>query len=258
MIATTDDEKQKLREGGRRLAQIMRTVAAAVRPGVRTDEVDALAERLIRENGDIPALIGYTPEGAKRPYPATLCVSVNDAVVHGIPNERPRTFVEGDLVGLDCVMIHEGVFVDTAISVFAGSGDEDGWFLIRATEEALMAGIRAALPGGHIGDISAAIEAVGVRHGLGIVYELGGHGVGARVHEEPYVPNVGDQGTGPELAPGLVIAIEPMFTLGTPRVRLLKDGYTFVTRDGSRAAHAEHTIMISNSGPAEIITEFVP
>lgn len=253
MIAS-EKEIPLLREGGKRLGRVLRQVAKAVVPGVSTGELDALAERLIREGGDIPSLIGYTPRGAARPYPATICVSINDEVVHGIPNENPRIISAGDIVGLDCVIAHEGVLVDSALTVIAGKGDKQAKALLKATEEALAAGIRAAKAGGFIGDISAAIEEVGVARGYGIVFELGGHGVGNAVHEEPYVPNVGDAGTGALLLPGLVIAIEPMFTEGTPRVELLKDGYTFVTRDGSRSAHFEHTILITEKGP-EILTK---
>lgn len=254
MIARTPEDYAKLREGGKRLGAILKQVAEAVKPGALTSDIDALTERLIREGGDTPSLIGYTPAGAKRPYPAALCLSINEEVVHGIPNEHPRIIKEGDIVGLDTVMTHDGYMVDSAVSVFAGTGDEEGQALLEATRDALMAGIRAARGGNKIGDISAAIEKLGVERGFGIVYELGGHGVGRSVHEPPYVPNVGDAGTGEELVPGMVIAIEPMFTLGTPRVKLLSDGYTFVTRDGSRSAHFEHTILITE-GEAEILTQ---
>jgi len=253
MIATKKDIPI-LREGGRHLAEVLKAVGDAVRPGVSTDTLNTLAEKMIRDFGDIPSLIGYTPRGATRPYPATICISINDEVVHGIPNENPSIIKEGDVVGLDCVLTHKGLLVDSALTVIAGKGDVGAEALLEATKEALMAGIKMAKPGGYIGDISAAIEAVGVMRGYGIVFELGGHGVGNSVHEEPYVPNVGDAGTGAQLTPGLVIAIEPMFTEGTPRVKLLKDGYTFVTKDGSRAAHFEHTILITENGH-QILTE---
>lgn len=257
MIATEQDIPI-LREAGKRLAYVLKTVGEKVAPGVSTNDLNTLAEKLIRENGDIPSLVGYTPHGAGRPYPATICISVNEEVVHGIPNENPRILEEGDIVGLDCVLTHEGLFVDSAITVIAGKGDSEAYekavALLRATQDALNAGIEVARMGAHIGDISAAIEAVGVLRGYGIVFELGGHGVGTSVHEEPYVPNVGDAGTGVELTPGMVIAIEPMFTEGTPRVKLLPDGYTFVTKDGSRSAHFEHTILITNGAP-EVLTK---
>ncbi|MEK7063767.1 MAG: type I methionyl aminopeptidase [Patescibacteria group bacterium] len=253
MIAASDDVRAKLREGGKRLGVILQKVGAATVPGVTTDALNTLCEQLIREGGDTPSLVGYTPSGAKRPYPATICISINDEVVHGIPNENPKTINEGDLVGLDCVMTHEGFLVDSAITVIAGKGSAEDEAMVAATREALMAGINAARAGNRIGDISAAIEKVGVDSGYGVVYELGGHGVGKKVHEAPYVPNVGDAGTGELLFKGMVIAIEPMFTHGTPKVKLMPDGYTFVTRDGSRAAHFEHTILITDSAP-EILT----
>ncbi len=254
MIATTKEQVEILREGGKRLAIIMQELGKAVVPGATTDAIDALAERLIRDGGDEPALLGYTPHGAKRPFPATLCLSINEEVVHGIPNENPRVINEGDVVGLDCVLIHKGLFVDTALTVIAGKGDKEAEELLSATKKALMAGIAAAKVGKNIGDISHAIEESGIESGFGVVYELGGHGVGNQVHEQPYVPNVGEEGEGEELVEGMVLAIEPMLTEGTAKVKLLSDGYTFVTRDGSRSAHFEHTILITKEG-AEILTK---
>ncbi len=253
MIAKTEEEKVILREGGKRLGAILREVGRAVVPGISTHEIDELTEKLIRDGGDTPALIGYTPYGAKRAYPATLCLSINDEVVHGIPNENPRIINEGDLVSLDCVLVHRGLYVDSAITVYVGTPDEENELLMKATQEALAAGIAAARAGNHVGDISAAIEKVGVKRGYGIVYELGGHGVGSAVHEAPYIPNVGDAGSGELLVEGMVLAIEPMFTLGTPRVKLLSDGYTYVTRDGTRAAHFEHTVLVTQGKP-EVLT----
>ena len=253
MLATAKDIPL-LREGGKRLAYVLQEVGKATVPGVSTKTLDDLAEKLIRNGGDTPSLIGYTPHGAKREYPATICISINEEVVHGIPNENPKIIKEGDIVSLDCVLTHKGVFVDAAISVVAGKGDAAAKELFSATKEALAAGVSAARGGNHVGDISAAIEAVGVKRGYGIVYELGGHGVGNSVHEEPYIPNVGDAGTGETLMPGMVIAIEPMFTEGTPKVKLMPDGYTFVTRDGSRSAHFEHTILVTEKAP-EILTK---
>ncbi len=254
----TEKDIPLLREAGKRLAYVLQEVGKATVPGVSTDTLNTLAEKLIRDGGDTPSLVGYTPKGAKRPYPATICISVNEEVVHGIPNEDPRIIEAGDVVGLDCVLTHKGIFVDSAISVIAGRGDKErdeaAKALLRATEDALMAGIRAAKGGAKVGDISAAIEKVGVKYGYGIVFELGGHGVGHSVHEAPYIPNVGDAGKGETLTPGMVIAVEPMFTEGTPRVKLMPDGYTFVTKDGSRAAHFEHTILITEGKP-EILTK---
>ena len=253
-MVKTEAEIKKLREGGKRLARVVAEVAKAVRPGVTTLELNDLAEKLIREKGDTPSFLGYTPSGAKRPFPAAICISINEEIVHGVANEDPRTIQDGDIVSLDCGVTHEGLITDHAISVIAGdSTDAEAVALLQATKDAMMAGINAAKGGARVGDISAAIEKLGVERGYGIVYELGGHGVGHHVHEEPFIPNVGDAGTGEILEPGLVIAIEPMFTEGTPRVKLMPDGYTFVTKDGSRAAHFEHTILITNGKP-EILT----
>lgn len=252
-LIKNQEEIAFLRTGGKRLASVVEKVSRMVAPGVRTDELDRNAEALIRAGGDTPAFLGYAPRGARRPFPGTMCISINEEVVHGIPNEDPRIIEDGDIVSLDCGLTHHGMIVDHAVSVIAGTPRIEDVELLSATRDALLAGIRAARPGARIGDISAAIEEWGVKKGYGIVYELGGHGVGHQVHEEPYVPNVGDAGKGPALTPGMVIAIEPMFTLGTPDVKLLKDGYTFVTRDGSRAAHFEHTIVITEDGP-EIVT----
>lgn len=252
-MVKTAEEIKKLREGGKRLAHVVAEVAKAVHPGVTTLELNELAEMLIRKNGDTPAFLGYTPQGAKRPFPATICISLNNEVVHGIANEDWETVEDGDIVSLDCGITHDGLITDHAVSVVAGTGDDEARELLDATKDAMMAGIAAARGGARVGDISAAIEAIGVARGFGIVYELGGHGVGHSVHEEPFIPNVGDAGTGEELLPGMVLAIEPMFTEGTPKVKLMPDGYTFVTKDGSRAAHFEHTILVTHGKP-EVLT----
>lgn len=250
----TTEEIAKLREGGKRLARAVSETAKAIRVGAKTHELNALFEKLVRDGGDEPSFLNYQPRGAKRPFPAAICISVNEEVVHGIPNENTRVIKEGDIVKLDGGVTHGGLITDHAVSVIAGQARPEDEELVAATREALYAGIQAARAGNHVGDISAAVEKVGVEKGFGIVFELGGHGVGHHVHEEPYVSNVGDAGTGEELRPGMVLAIEPMFTLGTPRVRLKFDGYTFVTRDGTRAAHWEHTILVTDGAP-EILTE---
>ena len=253
-LTKTPEEIVSLREGGRRLAHIVRETAKRVAPGISVAELNAFAERLTREGGDTPAFLGYSPRGAKRPYPAAMCISVNEEVVHGISNEDPRTLTEGDIVSLDYGIVHKGLITDHAVTVTAGHGNAQAKRLVKATEEALVAGIKAARAGNHVGDIGVAVEAVGLAHRYGVVYELGGHGVGHKVHEEPYIPNVGHPDAGMELVPGMVLAIEPMFTEGSADVRLMPDGYTYVTRDGSRAAHFEHTIVITDGAP-EIITK---
>jgi methionyl aminopeptidase len=247
----------KLREAGRRLATVLDAVVRVAQPGTNTAELDALAERLIREAGDKPSFLGYTPSGANRPYPATLCVSINHEVVHGIPNEQPQTLREGDIVSLDLGLIHQGVFVDIARTVGVGAIDEVARRLMEATESALMAGIDAARPSARIGDIGAAIARSARKAGFSIVRELGGHGVGDAVHEAPYVPNEGEPHTGPRLIEGMALAIEPMLNEGSRHIVLDADGYTYKTKDGKRSAHFEHTILVGRDG-AEIVTKLQP
>ncbi len=241
-----------LKESGRRLAVILGEVARRAVPGISGEELNRIAETLIREGGDVPAFLGYKPQGARRPYPATLCVSVNDEVVHGIPGER--TLASGDIVGLDLGLIHEGMVTDMAVTVAVGDVDAKAKKLISATEEALLCGIKAARAGATTGDIGHAIEACVLKRGFQVVEELGGHSVGHSVHEDPFVPNWGERGEGAQLKEGLVLALEPIVAEKDPRVFLAKDGYTFKTKDGKRSAHFEHTILITKKG-AEIITK---
>jgi len=251
-ILKTEQDINIVREGGKRLALVLSEVAKAAKPGVKTKELDELAEKLIRQNGDTPAFLDYTPDGSDEPYPAALCISVNNEVVHGIPGERE--LMEGDIVGFDLGLKHGGFFVDSAVTVAVGKIDSKYKKLISCTRDSLYAGIAAAKNGGRIGDISAAIEAVGKRGGYGIPRILGGHGIGKKIHEMPYVPNYGAAGTGEKLKNGMLLAIEPIFNEGNEGVVLdRKDGYTFRTKDGMRSAHFEHTILITDTG-AEIIT----
>ncbi|MEK7604788.1 MAG: type I methionyl aminopeptidase [Patescibacteria group bacterium] len=254
MIITTDREREHLIEAGKRLAAVLRALEAKVAPGVTSEELDDLAEELIRDGGDEPCFLGYTPDGAGRPYPATLCVSINDEVVHGIPNETARTLKEGDIVGLDLGLRHEGMIVDAAITVAVGKVSEESTKLMRATEAALAAGVAAAVPGKHVGDISHAIQTVIEGAGFTVVKELGGHGVGERVHEEPFIPNFGRPGQGELLLEGMVLALEPISSAGKASVILAPDGYTFRTKDGSRSAHFEHTILLEKGG-ALVVTQ---
>lgn len=253
MTITDDKQKEHLIEGGKRLARVLEALRAKVAPGVTAEELDDLAEQLIRDGSDEPCFLGYTPDGARRPYPATLCVSINDEVVHGIPNESVKTLKEGDIVGLDLGLTHNGVIVDAAITVPVGEVSEESKKLIRATEQALAAGIAAAMPGNHIGDISSAIQKVIEEAGFKVVRELGGHGVGELVHEEPFIPNFGRAGEGELLTEGMVLALEPIAVAGKAAVMLAPDGYTYRTKDGSRSAHFEHTILLEARG-ARIIT----
>lgn len=253
MIIKNDTERANLIEGGKRLSAVLEALRAKVAPGVTTEELDNLAETMIREGGDEPCFLGYTPDGAHRPYPGTLCVSINDEVVHGIPNESVKTLKEGDIVGLDLGLRHQGVIVDAAITVPVGKISEEAKKLLRATENALAAGIAAAIPGKHIGDISHAIQMEIENAGFKVVKELGGHAVGDLVHEEPFIPNFGKPGEGELLEEGMVLALEPISSAGKAAVMIAPDGYTFRTKDGSKSAHFEHTILLEKGG-ARIIT----
>lgn len=243
-----------LREGGKRHAFILGEIAKAVAPGVTTLSLDELAARLIAEGGDKPAFLGYKPYGARRPYPASLIVSINDEVVHGIPNEGEKVLKEGDIVSLDLGLVHKGLITDGAVTVPVGKVSQEAAQLLKVTKEALALGIKAAQPGHTVGHIGEAIESFVLPHGFGIVRELAGHGVGYKVHEDPYVPNYGVAGEGDVLVPGMVIAIEPMVNVGGEKIKLDKDGYTYRTKDGSLSAHFEHTVLITEKGP-EIITK---
>jgi methionyl aminopeptidase len=249
----TQKDIEILREGGERLATILKVVAAEVKPGVTTDFLNTLAQDLIQDGGDTSAFLNYQPKGASRPFPASLCVSINDEVVHGIPNEKPRQLKDGDIVSLDLGLIHKKLITDHATTVGVGRISSEAKKLLQVTKKALEIGIAAAKPGNRTGDIGYAIQKYVEKFGVGIIEELAGHGVGYAVHEDPFVPNYGNAGEGPLLKPGMVIAIEPMFTLGSPAVKIAKDGYTFKTKDKSLAAHFEHTIVITETG-AEILT----
>lgn len=253
IILKTKEEIEILREGGKRLAFILSEVVKLVRPGISTEELNQYALKLIKEGGDEPAFLNYKPEGARMPYPAALCVSVNDEVVHGIPS-KDRILKDGDIVSLDCGLKHNGLFTDHAVTVPVGNISKETKKLLEITEQALYLGIEAAQAGGQVGDIGEAIEKFVKPHKYGIVRILSGHGVGKSIHEDPYVPNFGRKGTGDRLKPGMVIAIEPMLNLGAYAVYLEKDGYTYKTRDKSTSAHFEHTIAITEAGP-EILTK---
>ncbi len=242
-----------LREGGKRLSYVLGEVARVVRPGIKESELDQLAEKLIREMGDRASFKNYKPDGARKAFPSSLCVSVNDEVVHGVPENKELK--EGDIVGLDLGLEHLGLYTDMAITVGVGQIDESARSLIKATKKALELGIKASLAEHHIGDIGSAIESFVKPKGFGIVRELAGHGVGYLVHEPPYVPNYGKKGCGLKLKEGMVIAIEPMVNEGKDSIRESRDGFTIVTSDGKRSAHFEKTIVITKKGP-EVLTPF--
>jgi methionyl aminopeptidase len=249
----TKDDIRILRQGGKRHASIMAKLAAMVKSGLVTSEIDAMAVKLIAEGGDEASVLNFQPYGADRPYPASVCVSVNDEIVHGIPTENPIKLKEGDIVSIDFGLTHEGLVTDMAVTVPVGKISKELEDLLDTTKLALMTGIKAAKGGNRTGDIGAAIERVGLGAGYGIVEELAGHGVGYGVHEEPFVPNYGEPGKGDVLKPGTVIAIEPMFNLGSRHIIMDDDGYTYRTKDGKPSAHFEHTVLITK-GDAEILT----
>jgi len=240
-----------LREGGKRLAEILGVLAKAVRPGVKKRELDELAEKMILEGGDMPSFKNYKPDGAQIAFPASLCVSVNEEIVHGIPTDQELK--NGDIVGLDLGLIHKGLFTDSAVTVAVGEIDDKAKRLMDVTKKALAIGIKTAKAGATTGDVGHAIEKFVHPFKLGIVRDLSGHGVGYAVHEPPYVPNYGKSRTGVKLRPGMVIAIEIMLTECGEGIKVGKDRFSFVTCDNSRSAHFEHTLVITEKG-AKVLT----
>jgi len=255
MKVKSKEEIQKLKIGGQKLARILRLTAEQVKPGIATDFLNDFAKDLMKKEGVRSAFLGYTPYGAKRPFPAEICISVNDEIVHGIPNEEPKILKDGDIVGLDAGIIYENLITDHAVTVPVGEITKEVRNLLSRTKEALQAGIKKAVIGNKVGDISQAIQKVADSADLSVIEGLTGHGVGYSVHEEPYVPNSGHAGTGPDLVEGMVIAIEPMFSLGLPQIKIAKDGYTYLTKDGSLSAQFEHTIAITENGPLVLTSE---
>ena len=256
-MVKTKKEIEIMREGGRRLAEILQKVSNEAKAEINASVLNTLAEKLIRAGGDKPAFLNYKPEGASRPYPATLCVSINDEIVHGIPNEETKILHEGDIVGLDLGLKHKGLFLDMAVTVPIGKISKEDQKLINTTKEALDIGIKAARDGNRVGDIGYEIEQFVKKLGYSMPYELGGHGVGYTVAEKPYIPNSGKKNTGEKLKKGMVLALEPMLNKGDDGIILMDDGYTYKTANGSRSAHFEHTILITDSG-AEVLTKNIP
>ena len=243
-----------LREGGRRLAAILLRVGDAVRKGVSAETLDALARRLVAEGGDAPSFLNYQARGDKKRFPSALCVSVNDEVVHGLPT-ADKVLREGDIVSIDLGLRHRGLYTDAALTLAVGAVGTVEEKLIAITKQALARAVSAAGAGATVGDIGFAVESFVREEGnYGIVRDLAGHGVGRAVHEKPLVPNYGKPGTGVPLEAGMVLALEPMLTLGSEQVVLDSDGFTYRTKDGSRAAHFEHTIVVTEHG-AEILTK---
>ena len=244
----TPAEIQAMRASGRVVAEVLATVRVQARAGTRLTELDEAARAVLARAGATSPFLGYRPSFAPVPFPAVICASVNDAALHGIPGRR--RLADGDLLSVDCGAVLDGWAADAAISFTIGPPRPADARLIETTEAALRAGIAAAVPGARIGDISAAIGAAGRGGGYGICTDFGGHGVGRAMHEEPSVPNEGAPGRGRRLAPGLVIAIEPWFLAGgRDMYRIDRDGWTIRGGDGSRAAHAEHTVAVTEDGP---------
>jgi len=251
-ILKTERDWENARASGRVLADAFREVKKAVAPGVSAAELDAIARKAIADRGGVCAFLRYTPEGASYPYPAALCVSVNEEVVHGIP--RKETILKkGDIVGLDLGVSYKGFITDMAETVAVGDIDKKSRVLLSAARDALREGVAAARSGARVGDISAAIERVARARGVRVVRDLGGHGVGKKVHESPFIPNFGSPGAGARLKEGMMLALEPIFAETSKDISLLSDGYTFVTAAGDRSAHFEHTIVVTARG-GEILT----
>ena len=241
IVCKSPEELQKMRDSCLIVARVLEEVRRIIAVGVRTRELDLVAEALIREAGARPAFKGYNG------FPATLCTSINDQIVHGIPGDyRLRA---GDIVSVDCGVLCEGFYGDAAITVAVGEVSEQLRTLLRVTEEALYHGIEKARVGNHVSDISAAVQAHVEPFGFSVVREFVGHGIGQQLHEEPQVPNYGPPGHGPRLVEGMVLAIEPMVNTGSPRHRTLPDGWTAVTIDGGYSAHFEHSVAVTADGP---------
>jgi len=241
IVCKSEAEIARMRAANRLVADLLAELRSAVAPGVTTAELDTLAEARIRGAGGVPAFKGY------RGYPATICASVNEQIIHGIPSDR--VLVEGDIVSIDVGARLDGYCGDAAITVPVGRISEQAASLLRVTEEALYKAIERARVGARISDIGHAVQTHVEAHGFSVVREFVGHGIGVAMHEEPQIPNYGVPGHGPRLAAGMVLAIEPMVNAGKAGVRILDDGWTAVTRDGSLSAHFEHTVAVTVNGP---------
>jgi methionyl aminopeptidase len=240
MVLKTPGEIELMDQANRIVLKVLDEVGAIIAPGVTSRELDRLAERVIRGAGGVPAFLNY------RGYPATLCISVNDVIVHGIPNDVPLK--EGYIVGIDCGALYKGYYGDAARTFAVGEVDDEAKRLLAVTEEALRLAVEQVRPGGRLSDIGHAVQRHAERHGFSVVREFSGHGIGTSLHEEPQVPNYGKPGKGPKLRPGLVLAIEPMVNAGKAGVRMDADGWTARTEDGSLSAHFEFSVAVTSSG----------
>jgi methionyl aminopeptidase len=246
ILLKSRDEIECMRAASGIVAEILAEVRSRVRPGVTTGELDALAEELTRAKGAVPAFKGYTVAG--RVFPASICISINDEVVHGIPSRR-RALQPGDIVGLDFGVCYRGYYGDAALTVPVGKVAPEAERLLEVTSQALAAGIEAIGPGAHVSDISGAIQDTAERAGYSLVREFVGHGIGRSLHEDPQVPNYRTGARGVRLQEGLVLAIEPMVNAGGPEVYVKEDGWTAATRDGRLSAHFEHSVAVTGDGP---------
>jgi len=254
MIINSKELRARAHASGKILARVLHELGKMAVPGVTSLEMDTKARELIKNAGAIPVFLNYQPDGEKHPYPAAICLSVNDMVVHGIPTIRPLTIKEGDIVSIDCGVVFDGIVTDATTTVIAGKADPKDAALVSAVEEALASAVKVAKTGARVGDVSAAIEAVAKKYGYGVPTMFGGHGVGNRLHEDPFIGNTGSPGTGQMLREGEMIAIEPIFTAGKPHVIFNeKDGYEARTKDHSRSAEAEHTVIVGEEG-GEVVT----
>ena len=241
IVCKSPAELERMKAANQLVAEVLAELRENVEPGVTTGELDALAEDRIRAAGGEPAFKGY------HGFPASICASVNEEVIHGIPSQRE--LVEGDIISIDLGAVVDGFYGDSAVTVPVGRVSEEAAALLRVTEESLHLAIARVRVGGRISDLGQAVQAHVERNGFSVVREFVGHGIGTRLHEEPQIPNYGPAGRGPRLAEGMVLAIEPMVAMGRPDVRILADGWTAVTRDGSLAAHFEHTVAVTADGP---------
>lgn len=242
-----------MREGGKRLAAIRDELARFARAGLSSQDVEERARELFAASGGEPSFFNYRGKKQEKSFPARVCVSVNDAIVHGLPS-RAVVFKEGDVVGIDVGLKYRGLFTDTAVTIPIGAIAKEAATLLEVTKKSLAVGIAAVRADATVGDIGFAIEQFVKPHGYGIVRTLAGHGVGYAVHEEPHIPNFGKKGEGAVLKKGMVLAIEPMLTLGGEKLVLDADGFTFRTADGSLSAHFEHTVAVTEKG-AEVLTQ---
>jgi methionyl aminopeptidase len=251
IVCRSAAELERMRDAGRLVAEVLTELAAHVRPGVTTADLDAMAEQRIAKAGATPAFKGY------HGYPATICASINEEVIHGIPSGR-RILNEGDIISIDVGVSLNGYYGDSAITLPVGQVSEEAARLLRVTEESLYKAIERVRPGNRISDIGHAVQHHVEAHGFSVVREFVGHGIGQRMHEEPQVPNYGEPGRGPRLSEGMVLAIEPMVNAGKPAVKVLADNWTAVTRDGSLSAHFEHTVAVTADGPWILTAREVP